>query len=118
MSKKIVPNDSKIILYASDDGEIKVDVRFQGETVWLSQQLMADLFQTTKQNISLHIKNIYNERELIPEATVKKYFTVQKEGGRRVKRTLDYYNFVFCHFCAFMDTKWTLDKVQVIENYS
>lgn len=91
MPKEIVPNDSKIILYVSDDGEIKVDVRFQEETVWLSQQLMADLFQTTKQNISLHIKNIYEEGELIPEATVKEFLTVQKEGDRKVKRTLDYY---------------------------
>ena len=92
MTKKMVPNDSKIILYSSDDGQIRVDVRFQGETAWLSQQLMAELFQTTKQNISLHVKNIYEEGELAPEASVKEFLTVQKEGSRQVRRKVEYYN--------------------------
>ena len=64
MTKEIVPNDSKIILYASDDGQIKVDVRFQGETAWLTQKLMAELFQTTIPNINIHIGNIFKEGEL------------------------------------------------------
>jgi len=85
-------NNSQIIFYQTENGETKIDVRFQEETVWLSQQLMADLFQTTKQNISLHIQNIYDEGELVPEATVKKYLTVRKEGLRQVKRKVDYYN--------------------------
>ena len=54
--------------------------------------MLAELFQTTKQNISLHIQNIYEENELLPEATVKKYLTVQTEGGRNVERLIDYYN--------------------------
>jgi hypothetical protein len=82
----------QFLVYQAEDGKLKLDVRFEDESVWLTQQLMADLFQTTKQNISLHIQNIYEERELVPEATVKKYLTVQSEGNRQVKRLLDYYN--------------------------
>src|SRR3989339_1825445 len=82
----------QFLVYQTDDGTLKLDVRFEDESVWLTQQLMADLFQTTKQNISLHIQNIYEEGELVPEATVKKYLTVRSEGTREVKRLLDYYN--------------------------
>ena len=64
----------------------------EDETVWLTQQLMADLFQTTVPNISMHIQNIYRDEELSPEATVKKFLTVRYEGKREVKRFLDYYN--------------------------
>ncbi len=66
-------NKSQLIIYQTESGETKIDVRFQNETVWLSQQLMAELFQTTKQNVSLHISNIYEDRELVPQATVKKF---------------------------------------------
>ncbi len=82
----------QFLVYQAEDGKLKLDVRFEDESVWLTQQLMADLFQTTKQNISLHIQNIYEEGELFPEATVKKYLTVRSEGNREVKRLLDYYN--------------------------
>ncbi len=82
----------QFLVYQAEDGKLKLDVRFEDESVWLTQQLMAELFQTTKQNISLHIQNIYEEGELIPEATVKKYLTVRSEGNREVKRLLDYYN--------------------------
>jgi len=82
----------QFLVYQAEDGELKLDVRFEDESVWLTQQLMADLFQTTKQNISLHIQNIYEEGELLPEATVKKYLTVRLEGNREVKRFIDYYN--------------------------
>ena len=78
---------SEILLYQTEDGKIKIDVRFQEETVWLSQKLMAELFQTTKQNISLHVKRIYEEGELSPEATVKQFLTVQIKGGRSVRRS-------------------------------
>ena len=83
---------SEIILYQSEDGTTKVEVRMEGETVWLTLNQLAELFQTTKQNISLHIKNIYSEAELEEAATVKEYLTVQQEGNRSVKRALDYYN--------------------------
>ena len=92
MKKKTVPENSQFLVYQAEDGQIKIDVRLEEETVWLTQQQMADLFQTTKQNISLHIQNIYEEGELVPEATVKKYLTVRSEGQRDVKRLLDHYN--------------------------
>ena len=79
MKKKTVPENSQFLVYQAEDGQIKIDVRLEQETVWLTQQQMADLFQTTKQNISLHIQNVYEEGELVPEATVKKYLTVRRE---------------------------------------
>ena len=83
---------SEILIYQSKDGLTRVDVKMENETVWLSINQMTELFQTTKQNISLHIQNIYDEGELHPEATVKEYLTVQKEGPRNVKRALRFYN--------------------------
>ncbi|MCP4697051.1 MAG: virulence RhuM family protein [Gammaproteobacteria bacterium] len=82
----------EIILYQTEDGQTKLEVRLQDETVWLTQQQLATLLQTTKQNISLHIQNIYEEGELMPEATVKVFLTVRQEGARQVKRALDHYN--------------------------
>ena len=67
-------------------------MRLEGETLWLSQKGMAELYQTSKQNISLHIQNIYDEGELEPGATVKDSLIVQKEGQRTVKRPQDFYN--------------------------
>ena len=87
------PDDSgEFILYQTEDGQTRIDVRMADETVWLSQKAMADLFQTTKQNVSQHLQAIYEEGELRPEATVKKYLTVQTEGNREVSRTVDHYN--------------------------
>lgn len=85
-------NKGEIIIYQSEKGRTKIDVRLQEETLWLTQQQMADLFQTTKQNISLHLKNIFEEEELEESATVKEYLTVRKEGKRRVQRKLVHYN--------------------------
>jgi hypothetical protein len=81
-----------IILYQTEDGRNRVEVRLDHETVWLTQNLMAELFQTTQQNISLHVRNIYEEGELSPEATHKEYLSVRQEGARQVQRKLDYYN--------------------------
>ncbi len=83
---------SQIVIYKAQNGETKIDVRFENESVWLTQNALAELFQTTKQNISLHINNIFEEGELKHGATVKYYLTVQKEGGREVSRELEYYN--------------------------
>lgn len=82
----------EILIYQSSSGNTKVDVRIENETVWLNQNQMAELFQTTKQNISLHIRNIFEEGELDENSTVKDYLTVQLEGKRRVKRPTQYYN--------------------------
>lgn len=82
----------EILVYRSPDGQVKLDVRLQDETVWLTQQAIADLFLTTVPNISMHIRNVYEEGELTMAATVKKFLTVRSEGNREVKRLLDYYN--------------------------
>ena len=81
-----------IIIYQTEDGLTKIDVKIENETVWLSQQQMAELYNTTKQNISLHIKNIFDEDELSEDSTVKEFLTVQKEGNRDVERKVKYYN--------------------------
>lgn len=83
---------SDLVLYTSDDGLTRLDLRVQGETVWLTQLEIAELFQTTKQNVSLHAKNIFEEGELAPAATVKESLTVQTEGERQVKRRIQLYN--------------------------
>jgi hypothetical protein len=84
--------NSEIILYQTEDGQTKIDVRLEEETVWLSQMQMVELFQTTKQNISLHINNVFKEGELEEISTVKDYLTVQTEGKREVKRIINIYN--------------------------
>ena len=86
------PDNSEIIIYQTEDGGTKIDVRMENETVWLTQLQMAELFQTTKQNISLHVNNAFKERELEVSATVKEYLTVQNEGEREVARSVKYYN--------------------------
>lgn len=82
----------ELMVYQSPDGQIKLDVRLQDETVWLTQPLMAELFQTSQQNISQHILNVYEEGELVPEATHKKFLSVRQKGARQVQRNLDFYN--------------------------
>lgn len=84
------PVPGQMLIYR--DSGLRLQVRLDGETVWLTQQQMADLFQTTKQNISLHIQNILAEGELSAEATVKDYLTVQQEGTRQVRRQIEHYN--------------------------
>jgi len=83
---------SRLILYTSDDGHIKLDLRVDGQTAWLTQLEIAELFQTTKQNVSLHARNIFAEKELDSEATVKESLTVRFEGEREVKRSIQLYN--------------------------
>jgi hypothetical protein len=87
-----LPPHGQFLVYRSEDGGIKIEVRLENETVWLTQQRMADLFQTTKQNVSLHLQNVFAERELNREATVKESLTVQQEGGRSVQRRIEIYN--------------------------
>ena len=75
-----------LILYTSDDGQAHMNLRVEGQTVWLTQLEIAELFQTTKNNVSMHTKSIFEEGELAPEATVKESLTVQTEGDRQVQR--------------------------------
>jgi hypothetical protein len=82
----------EIILYQSNDKSTQLEVRIEEETVWLTQAQMVELFSSTKQNISLHINNIYKEGELSSNSTVKEYLTVQIEGSRKVQRKITRYN--------------------------
>ena len=83
---------SGIIIYQTEDGQTRVDAIFSGETVWLSLNQMADLFQRDKSTVSRHIKNVFDEGELPKDSTVAKFATVQAEGSRSVARNVDYYN--------------------------
>jgi hypothetical protein len=82
----------ELILYTSTDGKTRIDLRIEDGTVWLTQLEIADLFQTTKNNVSIHTKHIFADGELAREATVKESLTVQTEGQRTVRRTLQLYN--------------------------
>ena len=83
---------TQVILYTSEDGQSQVQLRTDGQTVWLTQMEMAELFRATKQNISLHLKNIYLDGDLDPAAAVKDSLTVQTEGARDVRRSVTRYN--------------------------
>ena len=90
----LIPSDNQgdVIIYQSEDGKTKIDVRFVDESVWLTQLQLVKLFDSSKANISEHIKNIYEEGELDEESTVRKFRTVQIEGDREVTRTVTHYN--------------------------
>lgn len=83
---------NEIIIYQSEDGATHIDVKFTGETVWLSQQQMSELYQTTRPNIVQHIRNIYAEGELDEFSTCKKFLQVRQEGSRQVTREIPFYN--------------------------
>lgn len=81
-----------IIIYQDEDGVTKVNVRFSNEDVWLTQNQLAEIYDTTQENISMHIKNIYTDKELDENRTYKKFLLVRQEGARQVKRNIDHYN--------------------------
>lgn len=85
-------DNGNIIVYVDDNGKPQVDVRFQDETVWLTQAQLVELYQSSKANVSEHIKNIFDEGELDQAATVRNFRTVRTEGDRKVERELEYYN--------------------------
>lgn len=85
-------NNGEIVIYQSEDGKTLIDVRIEAETIWLSQQQMVDLFQTSRTNVVEHIGNIYSEGELDPNATCREFRQVRKEGCREVSRPIPYYN--------------------------
>ena len=84
--------ENKLLLYKDDEGRVTVNVRFADEDVWLTQEQLAQIYDTTQQNISLHVKNIYEDKELEDETTHKKYLLVRQEGNRQVQREIDHYN--------------------------
>lgn len=83
---------TELVIFKAQDGNVKLDVKLEDETVWLTQNQMSELFQTTKQNVSLHLNNIFKEGELDKNSTVKEYLIVQKEGNRQVSRKTSFYN--------------------------
>jgi hypothetical protein len=87
-----VDNYGEILIYQTDDGLTNIEVKVQEETVWLTQQQMADLFQTSRTNVVEHIKNIYDESELDKESTCRNFRQVRKEGNREVAREIPFYN--------------------------
>ena len=90
MSDSSLPQSS-LILYQTEDGRTRIQCRFENETIWLTQAQLAELFQTTPQNITLHLKTIFDEGELTEAATCKEYLQVRSEGGREVSRQLRHY---------------------------
>lgn len=91
-NKNITPTNSQIIIYRNESGEVKLDVRFDGDTVWLTQKMMAELFDVTVPNVNMHLKNVFDEEELVKSSTIKEFLIVQNEGVRAISRKVDYYN--------------------------
>ena len=89
---KTLQQFSNFVIFKTSTGKINIDVFFKDETLWLTQKKIAELFETTTQNITLHLKNIFQEGELIKDLTCKEFLQVQKEGNREVKRKYKYYN--------------------------
>ncbi|MDD3363795.1 MAG: virulence RhuM family protein [Syntrophomonas sp.] len=83
----------RILIYQNEKGDTKIDVYFEGDTIWMSQKNLANLYQTSPQNITMHIKNIYSDAELVEDATCKELLQVQNEGNRKVERLVKHYNF-------------------------
>ena len=92
MPNKSTPAAGEFLLYQTDDGQTRIECRFEAETVWLSQALIAELFQTTPQSITQHLRAIYQDCELNQAATCKEYLQVQQEGARQVRRAVKHYN--------------------------
>lgn len=85
--------DNKIIIYQDDNEITRVSVRFADEDLWLTQKQLAEIYDTTQQNISMHITSIYRDGELEQDRTYKKFLLVRTEGSRQVKRNIDHYRF-------------------------
>ena len=118
MDKK-EPNKSELILYQTEDGKTRLEVRLQDETAWLTQKMMSDLFQIAVPTINEHIKNIFAEGELVSGASIRKFLIVQKEGAREVSRSVDFYNLEMIVAVGFrvrshrgtQFRKWAIDRL-------
>jgi len=112
-------NKSELILYQTEDGKTRIEVRLQDETTWLTQKMMADLFQVAVPTINEHIKNIVAEGELVSGATIRKFLIVQEEGAREVSRNIDFYNLEMIVAVGFrvrsrrgtQFRKWAIDRL-------
>lgn len=102
MSSQKNTSKDEVLLYQTDDGKTRIDVHLQGETVWLTQAQMTELFQTTKQNVSLHLKNVFDEGELIKDSVVKDSLTTASDGK---KYNTTYYNLDVVISVGYRDTE-------------
>lgn len=122
MTDNLPDKQSDIFIYRSEDGQTRIDVRLIDETVWLTQKLMAELFQVGVNTINYHIKEIFKEKELTPEATIRKFRIVQKEGKRDVERLIDSYNLdviisVGCRVRSHRGTQFRICATQHLKEY-
>ena len=108
MNKK--PSNSQIIIYQTEDGQIKLDVRFDGDTVWLTQKLIAELFGVSVPNINIHLKNIFESGELKKKSTIKEFLIVQKEGNREISRKIEY-----CNLDGIIATGYRVNSVRATQ---
>jgi len=92
MSQEPLPPTGEIILYSTEDGRDRVECRFAAETVWLTQALLAELFDISVPTVNEHLRNLFDEGELDPEATIRKFRIVRREGTREVTRLIDHFN--------------------------
>jgi len=118
----IVPKGGQILIYQSEGGQTKIEVRLEGETLWLNQAALAKLYQTTKQNISLHIKNIYDEGELDEDSVVKEYLTTAADGKKYKTKhyNLDMIISVGYRIKSNIATRfrqWATQRLSLTENY-
>ncbi len=88
--KEIAEGKGDILFYTTSDGSVKMEVMFENETVWMTQKMIAELFEVKPQNITMHLKNIYKDEELIKKSTCKDFLQVQKEGSRNVRRNRNF----------------------------
>ena len=88
----IIMDNNEIIIYQGEDGQTHIDVKFTDKTVWLSQQQMAELYQTSRSNVVEHIKHIYEDEELDEDSTCRNFRQVRQEGSRQVSREIPFYN--------------------------
>lgn len=98
-NNNIVPPESNFLLYTTPEGDVKIEVFFQNETVWLTQKRMAELFNVSVATVNEHLTNIYKSRELSEVSTIRNFRIVQKEGSRRVEREVNFYNLMNIRFC-------------------
>ena len=115
-------NNTSLIMYTAKDGVTKIQATFDNDTVWLSIDQMAELFQRNKSTISRHIKNVFEEGELDSKRTVANFATVQNEGGREVERSIEYYNLdviisVGYRVKSLRGTQFRIWAMQILKEY-
>ncbi len=103
--------NNSIVIYQSEDGKVHLDVVYNEETMWLSQQQLCELYQTSKSNVSEHIKHIFEDGELVREATVRKFRTVQIEGTRKVEREGKEQEVIEVNECILMSRNASPDAI-------